>query len=141
MVSVKILGDGAAAVSGALDMLLGHDLSPAPTAGTDLLILMPNADTSKITPCRILLLPDEPITIPPCSAAVSYGMSGRCTVTLSSIGKRSSLAIQRCLPTLYGGILEPQEIPVRNCFSLSDYELMASSAAALILGASADTLS
>jgi len=141
MVSVKILGDGAAAVSGALDMLLGHDLSPAPTDGTDLLILLPNADTARITPCRILLLPDEPVTIPPCAAAVSYGMSSRCTVTLSSTGKRSSLAIQRCLPMINGGVLEPQEIPVRNCFSLSDYELMASSAAALILGASADMLS
>ena len=141
MVSVKILGDGAAAVSGALDMLLGHDLSPMPTDGTDLLILLPNADTARITPCRILLLPDEPVTIPPCAAAVSYGMSSRCTVTLSSTGKRSSLAIQRCLPLLNGDILEPQEIPVRNCFSLSDYELMASSAAALILGAYADMLS
>ena len=135
MVNVRILGDGAGAVSRAMDMLLGHDLSPAVSDGTHLLVLLPEADTYSVRGCKILLLPDEPVNIPPCSVAVSYGMSGKCTVTLSSTGERSILAVQRELPLMTGGVLEPQEIPVRNHFSLTQYELMACSAALLILGA------
>ena len=106
----------------------------------DLLIL-----TIKAAPpfpkCRILLIPDELLTIPESEIAVSYGKSSKCTVTLSSVGKTAILSIQREMPDLFGGTIEPQEIPVKNTLNLSKYALMASSAALLMLGVSPDMLS
>ena len=89
---------------------------------------------------RILLMPDTPIAIPESRVAVSYGMSSRCTVTLSSIGDTSILALQRKLTTVSGNILEPQEIRISNPHKLSQYGLMACDAALLILGVSPDKL-
>ncbi len=106
----------------------------------DLLILLPEA-APPFPKCRILLIPDELLTIPESEIAVSYGMSSKCTVTLSSVGKSAVLSIQREMPVFRGSTVEPQEIPVINSMSLSKYGLMAASAALLILGFAPDLLS
>lgn len=62
-------------------------------------------------PCRILLLPgDGP---PPLAAetVVTYGLSPRDSLTLSSLAE-PVLCVQRSLPRPDGGVVEPQEFPL-----------------------------
>lgn len=141
MSRIRIIGTEAQDVATAINSVTMHRLSPAHTnAKTDLLILTPKA-ALPFPACNILLIPDELTTIPPCNIAISYGMSPKCSITLSSIGKRSILAIQREIVTLKGKIIEPQEIPINNPYCLSQYALMASSASLLILGIDPEKLS
>lgn len=107
---------------------------------TDILIL-----TSNVHPpfpsCDILLIPDGLTIIPITKTAISYGMSPKCSITLSSLGKKPVLSVQREIITLKGRIIEPQDIPIQNSLNLSQYALMASSAALLILGIPPERLS
>jgi hypothetical protein len=88
--------------------------------------------------CGILLVPgtaaDMTATLRS-SCVISYGMSKKDSVTLSSIDEDSLvLSLQRELPTLQGRPLERQDIPVR-CFPGGKADdVMASVAALLLLG-------
>lgn len=67
---------------------------------------------------------------------VSYGLSNKDSITLSSLAKdRILMTIQRDLPTVDGGLIERQEVPVRHPENVSSQEAMAAAAALLILGA------
>ena len=65
--------------------------------------------------CRILLVPGdchlEALERVHMDQAVSYGLSARDSLTLSSL-REPVLCIQRALPRPDGGIVEPQEIPL-----------------------------
>ena len=137
MPEIRIIGSGSEETARAVSRYA----VPSDTCGCpDLLILTPGA-APPFPGCRILLIPDEIVTIPESEIAVSYGMSSKCTVTLSSVGKKAVLSIQREMPGLFGNTVEPQEIPVNNLLSLSKYALMASSAALLMLGVPPELLS
>lgn len=129
---IRIIGSDSKPVYDAISQKFEIN-SQASQDNIDLLILTPTAKPP-FPSCNILLIPDVLSVIPSCSIAISYGMSYKSSVTLSSIGKRSVLSIQRELATLNGDILEPQEIPVSNLLSLTEYALMASMAALLIMG-------
>lgn len=77
--------------------------------------------------CHILLTPgNERTDLIDTDCVVSYGMSGRNTITLSSIGESECvLSLQRELVTVAGRILERQELPVSCLIGLSKEELMA----------------
>lgn len=140
MPKIKIMGSEAQAVETAMRKT-GTAFSTICDADyVDLLILTSNP-VPPFPNCGILLTPDELLNIPSAQLAVSYGMSPKCTITLSSVGDTSILAIQRELPVINGKSLEPQEISVKNTYTLSQYPLMACSAALLILGFSPESLS
>lgn len=105
---------------------------------TDLCLLMPGAQGKRDIPpvsCRALLMPAEmEIQNIDADYAVSYGMNGKDTVTVSSIDEEECVvALQRELVTLCGAVLERQEIPIRNTQGLEKEELLAAVGAALIL--------
>ena len=65
---------------------------------------------------------------------VSYGMSLKDSVTISSLDEGGLvLSLQRELPTLSGRYLERQDIPVRSQAPASPEDLLAASAALLLL--------
>ena len=84
----------------------------------DLLALTPSGVRclkTEVVRCRILLLPG---TCPPELAAaaeaeciVSYGLSPRDSLTLSSL-ERPVLCVQRSLPRPDGTVVEPQDLPL-----------------------------
>ena len=83
----------------------------------------------------ILLKPDNFVCSCIAGDIVTYGMSPYDEITLSSVGEEKCvMTIQRELITVFGEILEPQEIiiPRRH---LSPYDAMAAAAALLIGGA------
>ena len=113
------------------------------------------AEISRVKPDLVVISPMTPLSDPPASVkircgtlllpdgapsggfepdrVVSYGMSPRDTVTLSSIGEGSCmLSLQRELPTLGGEILDQQEFIVRR--DGGSAETLATSGALLILG-------
>ena len=68
--------------------------------------------------CRVLLLPGSLAHRAGRVRAgwvVSYGLSRRDTLTLSSLSPRPCLTLQRELVTLAGTCLEPQELPLPPC--------------------------
>lgn len=72
---------------------------------------------------------------------VSFGMSTRDTITLSSVaGDRPVLAIQRELLTLGGEVLERQEIPIRLRHPVPADTLMAAAGALLVLNVKPEDL-
>lgn len=97
---------------------LGHPPRPLGPAGgqAELVVAAPGAvlPPGRVC-CRVLLLPG-----PLASQAgqvragwvVSYGLSRRDTLTLSSLSPRPCLTLQRELVTLAGTCLEPQELPL-----------------------------
>ena len=90
--------------------------------------------------CDILLIPGmaskKASSLQP-SLVVSYGMSIKDSVTLSSIEKSSLvLSLQRELPTILGHSLERQDIPVSCRDHLSHEDAMAALTTLLILGIS-----
>ena len=94
--------------------------------------------------CDMVLLPGN-ATWPPgalrARSAVSYGLSGRDTLTLSSKeGQRLWVAVQRDLVRLDGTVLERQELPVRMPEGLDELYTLALTGAMLLLGASAEEL-
>ena len=95
----------------------------------------PRPDSRRVK-CKVLLLPGgaaaENIEA---DYAVSYGMSGRNSITLSSIKEEECiLTLQRDVLTLDGTLLERQDIAVRRDRKTDTEEFMAIMAALLILG-------
>ena len=86
--------------------------------------------------CTALLLPGN--MMPgglKASFVVSYGMSPKDSITMSSIGKSECvLALQREIVTVGGVVMEQQEIPVHKIHGLSPNELMAVSGAMVLSG-------
>jgi hypothetical protein len=88
---------------------------------SDILVISPNAARKGTKPkntvsCGILLLPgDAEADFAEADCIVSYGMSPKNTITLSSIGEESCiLALQRELITVRGDVLERQEIMIEG---------------------------
>ena len=105
---------------------------------TDLCLLMPGGREKRDVPpisCRALLMPAEmEIHNIDADYAVSYGMNGKDTVTVSSIDDEECVvALQRELVTLCGAVLERQEIPIHNTQGLEKEELLAAVGTALLL--------
>jgi len=74
-------------------------------------------------------------------SAVSYGLSGRDTITLSSKeGRRLWVAVQRDLVRLNGTVLERQEFPIRIPEGADELQTLALAGAMLLLGALAEEL-
>ncbi len=63
--------------------------------------------------CRILLLPGDCAVPRGVETVISYGLSPRDSLTLSSLSQ-PVLCIQRTLPCPDGRTIEPQEIPLPN---------------------------
>ncbi len=67
--------------------------------------------------CRILLLPGGcPLELAAeirAEQVITYGLSSRDSLTLSSL-ENPVLCVQRTLPRPDGGVVEPQEFPLRN---------------------------
>ena len=98
------------------------DLCPAgslpPGEVLDLLVVSPDwtGENGQAPPCRAMLIPGrlaqraEGLTA---SWAVSFGLSPKDTLTLSSLGEETvHLALQREIITLTGRRLDPQEFPL-----------------------------
>lgn len=84
-----------------------------------LLAVAPEAepnDSAALPPCQLLLLPGSErnfLARAPAKCVISYGGSGKDSVTLSSrTGEGLLVAIQRSLPTLAGGSIERQELRI-----------------------------
>ena len=74
-------------------------------------------------------------------SAVSYGLSGRDTITLSSKeGRRLWMAVQRELVCLDGTVLERQEIPIHIPDGADEMQALVLAGAMLLLGAAAEEL-
>jgi len=86
--------------------------------------------------CKTLLLPGGlQADFADAGCVVTYGMSAKDTITLSSIGEDSCvLALQRELVTAPGGVLDRQEIKVQGAGATGADELLAASGAILLLG-------
>lgn len=88
--------------------------------------------------CNMLLIPETAQKLTAdlqANCVVSYGRSEKNHITLSSIDTdRVVLSVQHELPTLNGGILEPQDIPIQKNKYVSPEDAMASAAALLLAG-------
>lgn len=86
--------------------------------------------------CRVLLTPGCPATLGiRADCLVSYGMSERSSITLSSIEADSLiLTLQRELMTIDGEILDRQDIALRPLHGISPGDMLAASGALLLLG-------
>ncbi len=102
-------------------------------------------DYYKKEECRILLIPDsagEVLRFFDADCVVSYGMSEKCSVTLSSISENHAVvSIQRELPTLDGDLLERQDLKMNRPENLSEESLLAAASILLIAGAAPEKLS
>lgn len=104
----------------------------------ELIVLSRKAPAPLANPaaCRILLTPGS-VASPGIRAdcLVSYGMSERSSITLSSIdGDALVLTIQRELLTVCGEIIDRQDIPLRPVPGASPGDMLAASGALLLLG-------
>ena len=115
---------------------------PALLAGLelDLLVVSPLATGlagAGMLSCRTALLPGGRATLTralPAGMVLSYGASGRNTLTLSSIdGQRASVAVQREFVALDGRTVERQEL-ILPCDGRTPDLLLAEAGAALLLG-------
>lgn len=115
---------------------------PALLAGLalDLLIVSPGAAGwagAGALNCRTALLPGGRATLTralPAGTVLSYGASGRNTLTLSSLDEqRASVAVQREFAALDGHTVERQEL-VLPCAGCSPDLLLAEAGVALLLG-------
>lgn len=97
--------------------LLGRPPAPGPGALCPLAVVDPHwqGPLPPLT-CRVLLLPG---TLAPWAGAVqarwavTYGLSPRDTLTLSSLARRGAcLTLQREIVTLSGRCLDPQDLPL-----------------------------
>ena len=110
--------------------------------GARLLVIAPGAcalRAGETLRCHTVLLPGEQrdlLTGICARGAVSYGLSGRDTITLSSReGRRMWVAVQRELVRLDGTVLERQELPVRIPGWADEMLTLALAGAMLLLGA------
>lgn len=116
---------------------------PALLLGTalDLLVVSPGAagwaGASALT-CRTALLPGGLPALTrtlPAGLVVSYGLSGRNTLTLSSLEEgRALVAVQREFPALGGQLIERQELAVPREEGLSPELLLVQTGVRLLLG-------
>lgn len=102
-------------------------------------------DFSKREECGILLMPDkagEILHLFDADCVVTYGMSEKCSVTLSSIAENDAvISLQRELPTLDGELLERQELKMRRPDYVSEESLLATASVLLISGLDPEKLS
>lgn len=127
---VSFVGEGCIArgVSPALVVVApsGPELFKALKPGNCAVLLAPGAEAAMSCPIKGVLV-------------VSYGLSPKDSLTLSSIGnKKMVLTIQRELYTLGGALLERQEIPIDR--EGQPMEILAATAALLLLGAKPELL-
>ncbi|MDR0839493.1 MAG: hypothetical protein LBN99_07650 [Oscillospiraceae bacterium] len=83
-------------------------------AKADVAVVSPGYTGTQSAECSVLLAPDGAGARPIAARSViTYGMSPRATLTLSSIGERSCvLAVQREIVTARGDVVEEQELEV-----------------------------
>lgn len=115
-----------------------------PAAGAeacpDLLVIGPRVTSlNRLLTCRMVLLPGDQgglLGQIEAKSAVSYGLSGRDTITLSSrSGSRLWVAVQRELVRPDGTVLERQELAVEVPDGLDTLHALALTGAQLLLGA------
>ena len=106
-----------------------------------LVVISPRAAESgllRIPACRVVLLPGvgrETLGELRAASAVSYGLSPRDSLTLSSReGDRLWCALQRELVTLDGAVVERQEFPLVPPVGLEPLPALAAAGALLLLG-------
>ena len=130
------------------DCLISASISTSMENGLDPdLLIVPNRGEKTQIPqtgsCGVLLIPGA-VAAPKgikAGKVISYGMSGKDSITLSSIGEvRSMLSLRRDLPTLSGPVLECQELPVMHSSRCAPEDTMASAVALLLLGVPPDML-
>ena len=122
-----------------LEALSGRAACP-PEAEPDLLIVAPEAEgTAGRLSCGTVLLPGTAAGLLrqiEAAGAVSYGTSGRDSVTLSSrSGERLVVSLQRELVRPDGAVVERQELVVPVSPRLDPLRALALSGALLLLGA------
>ncbi|MDD4715397.1 MAG: hypothetical protein PHT34_02445 [Oscillospiraceae bacterium] len=128
-------------------MELGGELAQFRDSNALLLIFSPKAKTvsEDHLRCRCVLLPGDAAGAASrflyADCAVSYGMSPRDTITLSSIEEENlSLAIQRELVTVDGKVVEQQEIQLHRNPGLLPETILAAAGALLLLGVPPEAL-
>ena len=89
--------------------------------------------------CRILLVPGNcPMVLPNrlgAEAVITYGLSPRDSLTLSSLTPQPVLCVQRRLTDLHGTVIEPQELPLPPDWTRFEAEpLLLLAGARLLLG-------
>lgn len=102
----------------------------------DAVLLMPDMGTQSFTiSCNVLVVPDESsIKNVEAKSVVSYGMSQRNTVTLSSTQELCKvIALQRDVMSLDGKLILRQEFPLECDFT--SYETLALASVLIITGA------
>ena len=120
-----------------LEALFGKGADPE--SSPRLLLVAPGWEQSCRLQCETVLLPGGAARlldgIQACRA-VSYGMSGRDTITLSSrAGGRLCAAVQRELVRLDGTVAERQEVVITVAPDTGNMEALALVGAMLLLGA------
>lgn len=144
--------DGGAGCAGLLSRALPPGLwaccHPARSGGVyDLLLVAPDW-RGHLPPgltCRALLWPGRlgPLTEAlEAGWVVSYGLTPRDSLTLSSLGRESvCLALQREVVTLAGRSLEPQEVPLRGFAGAAPELTLAWAGVLLLVGVPPEKLS
>ena len=120
------------------------DLCPAGSLAAgeilDLLVVSPDwtGENRSVSPCRAMLIPGrlahlaEGLTA---SWAVSFGLSPKDTLTLSSMGEETiHLALQREIVTLTGQRQDPQEFPLDRQDHTALCQILACVGIQLLLG-------
>ena len=120
------------------------DLCPAgslaPGEVLDLLVVSPDwtGEDRKVPPCRAMLVPGRLAELArrlTASWAVSFGLSPKDTLTLSSMGENTiHLALQREIVTLTGQRLDPQEFPLARQDHTALCQVLACVGVQLLLG-------
>ena len=92
--------------------------------------------------CRILLAPGDSLPEIPAETVITYGLSPRDSLTLSSReGDTLWAALQRELVTVDGRVVERQEFPLRLEPGAGELPSLAAAGALLLLGVSPEELS
>ncbi len=101
----------------------------------DICVIMPECSEMPSGNFGILLIPYELEDSAIAKNVITYGMSPMSTVTMSSVGEnRCILTVQREITTMWGDMIEPQDIVVPR-MHLAPHYALAASAALLIMGA------
>ena len=120
------------------------DLCPAgslaPGEILDLLVVSPDLgrEVPRVPPCRAMLVPGRLSHLAgevSAAWAVSFGLSPRDTLTLSSLGEETILlALQREIISLAGDRLDPQEFPLDRKDHTALCQVLACVGVQLLLG-------